>query len=187
MTAERFVVDTNVLISAALRETSTPRAVLRRIEDTRGALLFSDETFEELRTRLQRSRFTRYIDPEDRDVFLAQLLRISEWIAKPNAAAVLDVSLRSNESFAFHPRTQAFSDEERERRFASSDTVRVPLAPTSQPPTTGTPKAVVTLGPCYAPCEQSSVVVLLKQQSSKARESKPTIRNRDVPLLAKSI
>ena len=85
MTAERFVADTNVLISAALRETSTPRAVLRRIEDTRGALLFSDETFEELRTRLQRSRFTRYIDPEDRDVFLAQLLRISEWITITNS------------------------------------------------------------------------------------------------------
>ena len=88
MTAERFVVDTNVLISAALRETSTPRAVLRRIEDsggTRGTLLFSDETFEELRTRLQRSRFTRYIEPEDRDVFLAQLLRISEWVAITNS------------------------------------------------------------------------------------------------------
>jgi predicted nucleic acid-binding protein len=53
MTAERFVVDTNVLISAALRETSTPRAILRRIEDCGGTLLFSDETFEELRTRLQ--------------------------------------------------------------------------------------------------------------------------------------
>ena len=85
MTAERFVVDTNVLISAALRETSTPRAVLRRIGDSGGTLLFSDETFEELRTRLQRSRFTRYIEPEDQDVFLAQLLRISEWIAITNS------------------------------------------------------------------------------------------------------
>ena len=36
-------------------------------------------------TRLQRSRFTRYIDPEDRDLFLAQLLRISEWIAITNS------------------------------------------------------------------------------------------------------
>ena len=60
-----------------------------------------------------------------------------------------------------------------------SDIVCVPLAPTSQPPTTGTPKAVVTLGPCHAPCEQSSVVVLLEQQSSKAREFKATIRDRD--------
>ena len=53
--------------------------------DVHGALLFSDETFEELRTRLQRSRFTRYIDPEDRDVPARDVVeRVAAW--RPRAS-----------------------------------------------------------------------------------------------------
>ncbi len=46
-----------------------------------GVLLFSDETFEELRSRLRRSKFDGYIGREGREVFLVQLDAVSEWVS----------------------------------------------------------------------------------------------------------
>lgn len=85
MTAERFVVDTNVLISAALMPAGVPRAVLDAIREADGVLLFSDETFGELQTRFGRSKFDRYVGREARGVFLAQLQAVSEWVSIVNA------------------------------------------------------------------------------------------------------
>ena len=48
MRAERVVLDTNVLISAAPISTSTPRRVVDSIFTADGVLLFSDETYAEL-------------------------------------------------------------------------------------------------------------------------------------------
>ena len=42
-------------------------------------LLFSDETFDELRTRLLLPKFDRYVSREGRAVYLAQLEAVSEW------------------------------------------------------------------------------------------------------------
>ena len=81
MTGERFVVDTNVLISAALRPSGAPRAVVDRVRDANGVLLFSDETFDELQTRFRLSKFDRYVSLEARLVFLAQLEAVSEWVS----------------------------------------------------------------------------------------------------------
>ena len=67
MRVDRVVVDTNVLISAALRP--------------HGSLLFSDETFEELRTRIHRPKFDRYVSREDRAVYVAQLDAAAEWVS----------------------------------------------------------------------------------------------------------
>lgn len=44
MTVERFVLDTNVLIGAALTPAGRPRAVVDAIRDAHGVLLFSEET-----------------------------------------------------------------------------------------------------------------------------------------------
>ncbi len=85
MTAERFVVDTNVLISAALMPAGVPRAVLDAIREADGVLLFSDETFGELQTRFGRSKFDRYVGREARGVFLAQIQAVSEWVSIVNA------------------------------------------------------------------------------------------------------
>jgi len=49
MKAERVVLDTNVLISAALRPEGPPRAVVGAVWSENGVLLFSDETFDEHR------------------------------------------------------------------------------------------------------------------------------------------
>ena len=87
MKAERVVLDTNVLISAALRRDGRPRAVVDVVREERGVLLFSDETFDELRTRLLLAKFDRHVSREGRAVYLAQLEAVSEWV--PIAGAKL--------------------------------------------------------------------------------------------------
>ena len=87
MKAERVVLDTNVLISAALRRDGRPRAVVDTVREERGVLLFSDETFEELQTRLLVPKLDRHVDREGRAVYLAQLEAVSEWV--PIAGAKL--------------------------------------------------------------------------------------------------
>lgn len=81
MTGERFVVDTNVLISAALKPSGAPRAVVDEIRRANGVLLFSDETFSELEGRFRLPKFDAYVGRDARSVFLAQLEAVSEWVA----------------------------------------------------------------------------------------------------------
>ena len=81
MRAERVVLDTNVLISAVLQLKGPPRAVIDAVRAGGGALLFSDETFDELRTRLSRPRFDKYVSREGRALFVAQIEAVSEWVA----------------------------------------------------------------------------------------------------------
>ena len=81
MRAERVVLDTNVLISAVLQPKGPPRAAVDTIRTAGGVLLFSEPTFDELRTRLARPKFDRYVSREGRALFLAQLDAVSEWVA----------------------------------------------------------------------------------------------------------
>lgn len=73
MKAERVVLDTNVLISALLQPNGSPRAVVNAIKAVNGVLMFSDETFHELNTRLFRPKFDAYVSRNNRSVYLAQL------------------------------------------------------------------------------------------------------------------
>ena len=102
MRAERVVLDTNVLISAALISSSTPRRVVDSIFTANGVLLFSDETFAELRTRLQRTKFDRYVSSRSRAVYLARVRAVAEWVGivgarlgcrDPDDDKVLEVAL----------------------------------------------------------------------------------------------
>lgn len=81
MKAERVVLDTNVLISAALGPDGSPRMVLDVVRSENGVLLFSDETFDELRSRFYRPKFDHYIGREGRAIYLAQLGAVSEWVS----------------------------------------------------------------------------------------------------------
>lgn len=81
MRVERVVIDTNVLISGALRAASVPRAVVEKVRRTDGKLLFSDETFVELSARLLHSKFDAYAGRPAREAYLAQLLPIAVWVA----------------------------------------------------------------------------------------------------------
>ena len=81
MRVDRVVLDANVLISAALSPNGAPRAVVEAVRSAGGVLLFSRETFDELRTRFLRPKFDNYVSREGRTVYLAQLETISEWVA----------------------------------------------------------------------------------------------------------
>ena len=80
MIPERVVIDTNVLISAALLPGATPsRLVACVLEHQR--LLFSEQTFEELRTRLHRPKFDRYLSLDDRKLLLHDFNAAADWVA----------------------------------------------------------------------------------------------------------
>lgn len=81
MRVDRVVIDTNVLISAALNPKGTPRAVVEYVASTNGTLLFSKETFDEVRTRLLGPKFDRYVSRGGRVVYLAGLAAVSEWVS----------------------------------------------------------------------------------------------------------
>ena len=80
MRADRVVVDTNVLISTALTRTGPPRRVVDLVRADNGILLFSDQTFAELRQRILGSRFDRYVGTESRAAFVALLAAVAEWV-----------------------------------------------------------------------------------------------------------
>ena len=85
MTVElRAVIDTNVLISAALFSRTPPALVLRHVL-ARGRLLFSDATFAELQTRLWRPKFDRYLSIEDRKQLLHDFGAAGAWVDIPSA------------------------------------------------------------------------------------------------------
>lgn len=85
MSPDRFVVDSNVLISAALLAGSVPSRWLGHVlEDAR--LLFSTATFDEMQARIWRPKFDRYVSIEDRKLLLRDLRGVAEWV-DPDATA----------------------------------------------------------------------------------------------------
>jgi putative PIN family toxin of toxin-antitoxin system len=79
MTVKRVVLDTNVLISYSL----TPNGIAGKVSDfliEQGLLLFSQETFAELETRLWRPKFDKYITLEQRKSILHDLDMIALWV-----------------------------------------------------------------------------------------------------------
>ncbi len=75
----RVVIDTNVLVSAALLETSLPgQAVYKALEFA--DVLLSIETLSELHEVLQRPKFERYLTAEEREEFLVALALRAEMI-----------------------------------------------------------------------------------------------------------
>jgi uncharacterized protein len=72
--SDRYVFDTNVVISAVLFTSSVPgQAFAEALE--RGQVLVSLPLLQELSTTLSRKKFDRYLVQEDRDRFLAALIR----------------------------------------------------------------------------------------------------------------
>jgi uncharacterized protein len=72
MRVERVVLDTNVLISAALSRLGKPFACLDWVLDN-AVLIVSRELLEELETRLARPKFGKYVDDARRRAFVADL------------------------------------------------------------------------------------------------------------------
>lgn len=80
------VIDTNVWISGLLSASGAP-AQLTRQAVRNGWPVFSAETFAELRERLWRPKFDRYITLEQRKRFLLDLESIACWVDVPPTIA----------------------------------------------------------------------------------------------------
>jgi uncharacterized protein len=74
--SERFVLDTNVIVSAVLSPHSVPRQAFD-LAFIRGTVLVSDSMLTELDNVLHRPKFERYISEDERLQFLAKFIRDS--------------------------------------------------------------------------------------------------------------
>ncbi len=79
MTNPRWVIDTNVLISAALSSKGAPAKLVQFCLE-HGALVFSPATFGELKTRIYKPKFDLYISLEFRDQLLHDFNASAVWI-----------------------------------------------------------------------------------------------------------
>jgi putative PIN family toxin of toxin-antitoxin system len=79
VTNPEWVIDTNVLISAALSASGAPARLVQLVLE-RGSLVFSQPTFDELKTRLYRPKFDRYISLELREAVLHDLSAAARWV-----------------------------------------------------------------------------------------------------------
>ena len=75
----RCVIDTNVFVSAVVFSPSIPRQAVSKTQRG-GLLLFSEDTMDELKEVLSRSKFDRYVSWEERILFLAQLGSVAEFV-----------------------------------------------------------------------------------------------------------
>jgi putative PIN family toxin of toxin-antitoxin system len=75
----RFVLDTSVIVSAALIEASTSRRAFDHALDT-GKILLSAPVLEELNEVLGREKFRGYIHEDEAKLFLALFVRSAEWV-----------------------------------------------------------------------------------------------------------
>jgi putative PIN family toxin of toxin-antitoxin system len=79
VTSLKLVIDTNVLISAALSAHGPP-ARLVRCALAHHRLVFSRATLDELSTRLYRPKFDRYISLENRERVLHDMSAAALWV-----------------------------------------------------------------------------------------------------------
>ena len=85
MKVNQVVLDTNVLISALLSYQGAARETLDIVRN-HGTLIFSEEPFTELLTRLYRLKFDPYVTDNQRSEYLANLIHMSKWIEIQNGA-----------------------------------------------------------------------------------------------------
>jgi len=108
MKIERAVVDTNVLISAALSPRSPPAQIVDGLLQ-HATLVFSRPTFEELETRLWRPKFDRYLDVDRRRLLLHDFAAAAQWVKLPDAPIPAYSRDRDDDVFvhtALHGRVQ---------------------------------------------------------------------------------
>ncbi|BDA75180.1 hypothetical protein RIVM261_033470 [Rivularia sp. IAM M-261] len=75
----KFVLDTNVLVSAMLSAKSKPRQVFDEAQKI-GVILMSNDTFIEAEEVLLRPKFDKYITLPQRQIFIEELIQIAQFI-----------------------------------------------------------------------------------------------------------
>lgn len=79
MPPTEWVLDTNVLISAALSAQGAPHQLVQEVLQ-QGCLVFSESSFAELRTRLHRPKFDRYLSLDMRQALLHDFGASARWV-----------------------------------------------------------------------------------------------------------
>lgn len=79
MKNKRFVLDTNILVSALLIKNSSPFKLIKIIE-TIGITLYSEETIQEINQVLNRKKFDKYLTSEEKQKFLLKFIERSELV-----------------------------------------------------------------------------------------------------------
>ncbi|MEH2416875.1 putative toxin-antitoxin system toxin component, PIN family [Nostoc sp.] len=79
MNHKLIVIDTNVLLSAVLSPNGTARKALGKVYKE-FKIAQSDETYQELNTRIYKRKFDKYISDEDRQDFLEIVKTYSQFI-----------------------------------------------------------------------------------------------------------
>ena len=74
------VIDTNVWISGLI-SLAGPPAMLTRVVIRNGQPVFSTSTFDELKDRLWRPKFDRYVSLEQRNALLTDLASVARWVS----------------------------------------------------------------------------------------------------------
>lgn len=95
------VLDTNVLISAALSKNGAPAQVVRHVFAEHAAL-WSEATFAELQARLWKPKIDRYISLEDRRSFLQDARAIGTWVAPAPAVTAQKYSRDPTDDMFIH-------------------------------------------------------------------------------------
>ena len=97
----RVVVDTNVLLSAALSPKGTPAKLLNWLLAD-GRLVFSEATFSELETRLWKPKFDRYLTIEQRQRLLREFNASAHWVDVPKVIAAKTFSRDPDDDAFIH-------------------------------------------------------------------------------------
>ena len=87
----RVVVDTNVLLSAALSPRGAPAELVDYLL-AEGRLVFSQATFAELESRIWKPKFDRYLPIERRNHILLELNSSALWVDVPPAISIQSYS-----------------------------------------------------------------------------------------------
>ncbi|WP_354635614.1 putative toxin-antitoxin system toxin component, PIN family [Planktothricoides raciborskii] len=72
----RFVIDTNVLISALLFKSSVPFRAME-LAERQGIILYSEATLKELERVLNRPKFDKYLERAEKEIFLQKFIAVS--------------------------------------------------------------------------------------------------------------
>ncbi len=95
------VIDTNVLLSAALSPGGAPARVVDHLLEI-GKLVFSAATFAEIDTRIWLPKFDRYITLEQRKAFLSDLGSAAFWVNVPPMVAARAYSRDADDDKFIH-------------------------------------------------------------------------------------
>lgn len=97
----KLVIDTNVLISAALSPDGAPAKLLAKTL-TDHHLVFTSATFAELESRLWKPKFDRYIDLEERKAVLHDISAAAIWVDVPQNIADVAYSRDADDDMFIH-------------------------------------------------------------------------------------